>query len=532
MAPYGLRSGHQGRLAGATVTIPVTHSLEERPPELHRRAPVRDQPSRVPYGVRRRLGLGLTGLVAIVLANAGVLLVLAARYHATISSLERDAGLARRARALGVFAREQYIHEAHTIIVGDRSHVGHQQEWVATFGARTGELARELPERDRPTLNAIVAQSAELQRVFATEVLPAVDRGDRDGIRDAHERAESLVEQMITGADALGDRFEQRALDASRRADGSERVAIGLGGVLSMLAAAVALIAARRVWAGVAAPLAALQSTAERVASGDAAARVGALPAAELAVVGRAFDLMLDRLARREEELVHAERLAVVGRLAAGVAHEINNPLGVIRGYLKTMLDEVKEEGLGAELAILDEEALACQRIVEDLLTYARVPALALTPTDAATLVGEAIERLQAAGEVGGCEVRARVETATLQIDPLRMRQVVVNLLRNGAQAMGGVGPLDVDGRRGPGGEYEVIVADRGPGVAPEVRASLFEPFASARPGGTGLGLAVCEGIVRAHDGEIAVRDRAGGGTEFVVRLPGAARGGRRGADT
>jgi two-component system NtrC family sensor kinase len=467
-----------------------------------------------------------------VIANAIVLLLLAARYHTTLSSLERDAALARRARALGVFAREQYIHEAHTIILGDRSHVGHQQEWVTTFGLRTGELAREVPARDRRMLDAIVAQSAELQRVFATEVLPAVDRDDRDGIREAHEHAESLVGHMIAGADALGDRLEQRALDASRRADGSARVAIGLSGVLSMLAAVVALIAARRVWAGVAAPLATLQSTAERVASGDAAARVGALPAAELAVVGRAFDQMLDRLARREDELVQAERLAVVGRLAAGVAHEINNPLGVIRGYLKTMLGEVKEGALRGELAILDEEALACQRIVEDLLTYARVPALAITPTDATTLVSEAIERVQAAGEVGDCEVQTDVETATLPVDPLRMRQVVVNLLRNGAQAMGGAGTLEIDGRRGAGGEYELVVADRGPGVAIEVRANLFEPFASARPGGTGLGLAVCQGIVRAHGGVITVRDRAGGGTELVVRLPGATQARGREADT
>ncbi|TAK18829.1 MAG: aminopeptidase, partial [Myxococcaceae bacterium] len=69
-------------------------------------------------------------------ANAVVLLLLAARYHTTLSSLERDTTLARRARALGVFAREQYIHEAHTIILGDHSHVGHQQEWVTTFGVR------------------------------------------------------------------------------------------------------------------------------------------------------------------------------------------------------------------------------------------------------------------------------------------------------------------------------------------------------------------------------------------------------------
>lgn len=489
-----------------------------------------DRPPQVIFGVRRRLGRGLAGLVAIVLANAAVLLGLAARYHTTLLSLERDAGLARRARALGVFAREQYIHEAHTIILGDRSHVGHQQEWVTTFGVRAGDLAREVTVRDRPTLDAIVSQSAELQRVFAMEVLPAVDRGDRGGVRDAHERAESLVGHMIAAADGVGDRFERRALAASRRADGSARLAIGMSGFLSLLAAAVALIAARRVWAGVAAPLATLQATAERVASGDAAARVGALPAAELAVVGRAFDQMLDRLARREEDLVHAERLAVVGRLAAGVAHEINNPLGVIRGYLKTMLAEVRDEALRAELGILDEEALACQRIVEDLLTYARVPALALRPTDATALVRDAIERMQTAGELGCCEVQTKVEAMTLEVDPLRMRQVIVNLLRNGAQAMGGAGPLDVDGRLCSPGGYELVVADRGPGVAPEVRANLFEPFATTRTGGSGLGLAVCEGIVRTHGGEITARDRTGGGTEFVVRLPATATA-RRGGD-
>jgi two-component system NtrC family sensor kinase len=472
------------------------------------------------YGVRRRLGLGLGGLGAIVFASAAVLLGLAAHYHATLDALDGDASLARRARALGVYARDQYIHEAHTIIVGDRSHVGHQQEGVDTFAARARELARELPIPERARLDRIASQSVELQRIFAREILPAVDRGDREGVRTSHERAESLVSSMIRAADYLGDRVEARARETARRADATAHFAMALGSALALAAGALAAVVARRVWAGVGAPLASLQSVAERVAGGDTGARVGALPAVELAAVGRAFDQMLDRLARREASLVHAERLAVVGRLVAGVAHEINNPIGVIRGYLKTMLAEVAEPGLRAELAILDEESLACQRIVEDLLTYARVPALAPQPTNADALAAEVVARLGAAGELGTCEVRSDVEAATLEVDPFRMRQVLANLLRNGAQAMGGAGVLDVAGRALPGGGYEFVVSDRGPGIAPEVRPNLFEPFATTRPGGTGLGLAVCEGIVQAHGGGIAARDRHGGGAEFVIRLP------------
>ncbi len=480
------------------------------------------------FGLRRRLGLGLATLVALALCGASIVLLVAGRYQAAVDSLDRDTVLARRARQLGVFAREQYIHEAHTIILGDRSHVAHHGTWVETLRTSANSLAAEVAPGERQGLSDIVALSTRLQTIFASEILPAIDRHDPGAVHEAHEEAEEVVDRMIADADRLGARFEARARDRAQRAERDARVGMLASIVLAAIAALVALEVARRVWRGVAGPLDRLHTIASRVSAGDTAARVGALETLELDTVGVAFDQMLDRLARRKAELVNAERLAVVGRIAAGVAHEINNPIGVIRGYLKTMLADVSEPALRAELCILDEEALACQRIAEDLLTYARIPALHVAPTEVSTLVAETVAKLKTTGDIGQCEVRVDIAPATLEIDPLRMRQVLTNLLRNGAQAMGGAGRIDVSGRVA-GDSYELTVGDDGPGIAAEMRASLFEPFATNRSGGTGLGLAVCDGIVRTHGGEISVADRPEGGSLFTLKLPahGAAVEGR-----
>lgn len=468
-------------------------------------------------GLRARLGRGLALLVVLVLATAATTLLVVRQYAEAVEAIDRDVALARRARALGVDAREQYIHEVHTIVLGDRSHVGHHGEWAGHFRVEARMLARELPA-DRPALDAIVASSLTVDHAFREDILPAVDRGDRVAVHEAHERVESAVEQMIRRADELGARFEARAAKTRRLVGRRSTIAAGIALSLSVAAAALALLVARSIWRSIDGPIGRLRAVAAQVAGGDTAARVGDLGLPELRDVARTFDRMLDRLASREADLLRAERLAVLGRVVAGVAHEINNPIGVIRGYLKTMLREPHDEGLRRELEILDEEALACQRICEDLLTWARAPVLAPERVEVSTLVAEAVQRLRSNGELGRAEVLADMEPCEMTVDPLRVRQVVGNLLRNAAQACG-EGLIDLRGESA-GGVYRLRVSDRGPGLSPEIRGQLFEPFATTRSGGSGLGLAVCQGIVHAHGGEIRAEDRAGGGTTFEVSLP------------
>jgi two-component system NtrC family sensor kinase len=205
-----------------------------------------------------------------------------------------------------------------------------------------------------------------------------VDRRDADEVRRAHDRANALVDRMTEQADALADYFDHRAMEAEHEAERLVRChPLGARVAVSFAAAVLALIAARGLWRSFSTPLASL----ERVGAANRGrrsrrARGSRIAAVELEVVGDSFNRMLDALGRAEAEVVASERLSAIGRVASGVAHEINNPIAIIRGYLKTMRQEAQTAELREELAILDEEAAACQRIAEELLMYARSPAL------------------------------------------------------------------------------------------------------------------------------------------------------------
>jgi signal transduction histidine kinase len=478
------------------------------------------------YRLRARLRFVIGLFVALVL-TAGAATVLTAVASKTAIARAHEMELAaRRAALLSVVAREQYIHEAHTIILHDHSHVGHHNEWVAKLGEELAELRPTVDGASIAKLDEIGRTSHELSDLFAREILPAIDRHDPKAVALAHDRANALVDRMTEGADALADHFERRAMAAEAEAARITRGALLAAIVVGLLAAALATVFGRRLWRSFSEPLAALEGVARRVTEGNRNARVERIGAEELAVVGDAFNRMLDALAAAEAELVASERLAAIGRVAAGVAHEINNPIAVIRGYVKTMLQDAPDAQTREELGILDEEARACQRIADDLLTYARSPAMEPRPVEAADLLRDAAERCQTASATrsaheGAPAIEVEAEPATISVDPLRVRQVVVNLLTNAREATEGTSPIRLVGQRAGDG-YRIEVLDRGGGIADESRERLFEPFFTTRRAGTGLGLAVCYGLVTAHGGSIRAEPRPGGGSRFVVDLPGA----------
>jgi signal transduction histidine kinase len=477
------------------------------------------------YRLRRRLLVVISLLVVLVLAGSLAIVLTALVSRSAIARAHALELTSRRAALLSVVAREQYIHEAHTIILRDRSHVGHHDEWVCKLNRELAQLRPDVDAAGVAKLDEIGHASHELSEIFATSILPAIDRQDWAEVGRAHVRANALVDEMTNDADALATYFDGLAMRAEEEAERVIRVALGLSLALGGLAGALALVFGRRLWRSFSRPLAALERVAERVAAGDRSARVEPVAAVELAVVAEAFNRMLDALAGAEAEVVASERLAAVGRVAAGVAHEINNPVAIIRGYVKTMRQEAQGEQLRDELRILDEEASACQRIAEDLLTYARSPAMVPVPVDAAEILRDAAGRsegLLTRGSAGAepPPVAVDAEPAMILVDPLRLRQVVMNLLTNAREATLGDEPIEIEGRR-EGDGYRIEVLDRGDGISPEARAHLFEPFFTTRRDGTGLGLAVCYGLVTAHGGSIRAEPRPGGGSRFVIDLPG-----------
>ena len=476
-----------------------------------------------PYRLRHRLLLIISLLVGLVFISAAVAVFIALASRSAILEAHDLEVASRRAALLSVIAREQYIHEAHTIILRDRSHVEHHDEWVHKLRFELDELRSDVGPEGASRLEEIGTTSQELSKIFASAILPAIDRQDWGEVHRAHERANVLVDQMTEHADALASYFDDRAMQAERTAARFVRLAVILAVAGSVLAAALALVFGRNLWRSFSTPLASLELIAQRVAEGDRSARVAPIAAVELGVVADAFNRMLDALDRASTALVAAERLAAIGRVAAGVAHEINNPIAIIRGYLKTMRQEAQTPELLEELVILDEEATACQRIAEDLLTYAHSPAMEPRAVQASELLQDAVERSDGAPSRRSPDaapaVMLDVEPALLSVDPLRIRQVVVNLVKNAREATLGEEAVEVRGRR-RGTDYRIEVLDRGKGLSTEVRERLFEPFFTTRRDGTGLGLAVCYGLVTAHGGTIRAEARSGGGSRFVVDLP------------
>ncbi|MCX5757551.1 MAG: ATP-binding protein, partial [Candidatus Hydrogenedentes bacterium] len=232
-------------------------------------------------------------------------------------------------------------------------------------------------------------------------------------------------------------------------------------------------------------------------------------------------------LATTQQRLVQTERLASMGQLSAGVAHEINNPLGTVLIYSHMLLREIEETNpMRADMEMIVREATRCKGIVRSLLDFARQSRVSKTPTDLASLFQE-IEaimgpRAQAAGVELACEVAPDVPV--VMIDAEQVKQVLVNLMRNGIEAVThdkGCVRLTAANTKSER-EVEIRVTDNGDGIPEEHLSRLFTPFFTTKEmgKGTGLGLAIAYGIIKMHSGDINVESKQGEGTTFTILLP------------
>ena len=232
-----------------------------------------------------------------------------------------------------------------------------------------------------------------------------------------------------------------------------------------------------------------------------------------------------------EQRIQQTEKLAALGQLAAGVAHEINNPMGIILCHT----DLLRRSLAGAEQALrdletIDRQARNCKRIVSDLLKFARTQGAERRPGDLNQALGEVLGMLrsQFAKQNTQIETRLGVGLPRLSFDAGKLKQVFLNLLINAHQATAGrQGRIEVI-TRFQAGAVEIVFRDNGVGIPPHASQRIFDPFFSTKPTGegTGLGLSVSYGIVRDHGGQIRMSTDPGRWTEFVVVLPVTGRNG------
>lgn len=223
------------------------------------------------------------------------------------------------------------------------------------------------------------------------------------------------------------------------------------------------------------------------------------------------------------EQLHHADRLATIGQLAAGVAHELNEPLAGILGLAQlSARDPGLPETVARDLEKIVQETLHAREIIRNLLLFARRMPPVRKPVCLNELLEEALALTEARRDATTEIVRLlEKDLPDLTADPSQIRQVLVNLLVNAAQAMPGGGRLDVE-TRSEAGQVVVAITDTGVGMTEETRRKLFAPFFTTKDvgEGTGLGLAVASGIVHSHGGTIRVESEVGRGSRFEVRLP------------
>src|SRR5262245_9420401 len=226
-----------------------------------------------------------------------------------------------------------------------------------------------------------------------------------------------------------------------------------------------------------------------------------------------------------EEHLIASDRLISVGELAASIAHEFNNPLQIILGFTQNLIqDESLPDTDHQDLRIIEDEARRCGGIIKNLLDFARPTGKEPVPVAVDTIVQDSIKLVR--GHLDKSKVEATIHVAadlpTITGDPQHLKQVLINVFFNAVEAMPDGGKLSVAASTGLGaGQMVISIADTGMGIDPEAMPHIFRPFfTTKKKRGTGLGLSVCDRIMRAHGGTINVESSQGNGTTFFLCFP------------
>jgi signal transduction histidine kinase len=278
-------------------------------------------------------------------------------------------------------------------------------------------------------------------------------------------------------------------------------------------------------------PLEDLMVTIARIRRDDLSARVGfSLRRDDIGQLGRQFNEMVERLERNRAEIeeLHrremgrAEHLATLGELAAGLAHEIRNPLAGIAGVVDVMGKELPPESASrAVLADVQNEILHIQNILNDLLSYARPRPPTFHPADLNVTIEQAVMLAQQQVRTRPVKITFTPNAGLPHVahDPALIQQVVLNLVLNGIQAIPNQGAIDITLAR-DGDQALITVKDNGKGISPDALPKIFRPFFTTRREGTGLGLSLAKGIVQSHGGNIHATSAPGQGTQFHIHLP------------
>jgi two-component system NtrC family sensor kinase len=374
-------------------------------------------------------------------------------------------------------------------------------------------------------LEAVEARTATDGDAYARffDALAKGDRSRAEAVQSELVKHEAENAQRLRSIKAQTEATMQRQGDEARRREGRAiQLLVALSGLTLLVAAGITFYARRMLR-----PLGAVTERARVVAGGDLTPRAAVDDGSEIGQLAGTFEGMVGAIRDARLELVKAERLAAIGKMAAHITHEIRNPLSAIGLNLELLEGELETAGKdGREqrelVAAIKAEANRLARLSEQYLSLARRPAPTLGVEPVGDLVQEILAFLKP--ELDRAKVSFRVDVdddaPSVPIDESLLRQALLNIIRNAREAMAEGGAIGVSVKRSLAGGVEIVIDDEGPGIPDELRANIFDPFFTTKQRGTGLGLAVTREIVEAHRGTIRCEPRKPHGTRFVIELP------------
>ena len=292
---------------------------------------------------------------------------------------------------------------------------------------------------------------------------------------------------------------------------------VALSGIL-LIAVAGSLITV-----SITAPVKQLVKITQRVAAGDLTAEAEEKTRDEIGMLASSFNQMTRELKASRDKLVQAEKLAAVGQLAAGIAHEIRNPLTSMKMVVQLLKKRTQDDIAAQEsLLVVLDEIIRLEIVINGLLDFARPMELTLRPANVMDIINDVLRLMEADLRHRKIELVKFIgePLPEIMLDPDRMRQVFMNVILNSMQAMPEGGKLSVLCRYDrENSAVQIDISDTGVGMSQEVLKHVFDPFFSARTGGTGLGLANVKKIIEQHGGSVQIESAEGQGTKISVNL-------------
>lgn len=404
-------------------------------------------------------------------------------------------------------------------------------------------------------LDEMMSAVETIQGFFANEVVDAksylqtsADLAESEQVLNAlHLHSWLMITQVHRLNSNLWDAFVSRTQLELAQAQRAWSTSSAIARIVFPIAVLVSLLAIYYTHKSVTRPVTGLIDGTKALARGEFSSRIRPAGPAEFRELANGFNRMAQALATHQNQLVEAEKMAGVGRLSAGVAHEINNPLAVILGHARMLLAGLPDDAPEREqLETIAEEARLCKNIVDSLLDLSRpshtTPGEVINPDD---VMGEVLNMVQALQLTEGVDVEISVidRDLGLTISRARLRQLALNIVRNALEALQDLrdGYLRIEGYLRPRAKLDdrlledasakadsflvLVFTDNGPGIPGRNLTRLFEPFYTTKATGTGLGLAISYNIVRQHGGFIDVQTAPAEGTTFTVGLPLTAEG-------